>query len=248
MSQLPIYFLILSAVYTFLIFFVYKRSGRFEFDQKIAMDLCFVLMVAGFIGGRLLHVFYESPQIYIQQPSLILKFWYGGFVFYGGFFSCLLAAYLFLKSKNESFYTWSNFMAPVFALGYSLGRWSCFFAGCCYGKFCEMPWAVKFAWDPDQVPRHPTQIYASLWEFIVFLILIYLEKRKFKDARESHSTFPLFGIWLVLHSIGRMVMEHFRDDFRGSFIAGMSISTWISVLTAMVGIIFIARKSQSRAS
>jgi phosphatidylglycerol:prolipoprotein diacylglycerol transferase len=240
MSSLPIYFLILSAVYTALLGFVFFRSKKLGFEPKMALDLSLVLMVSGFIGGRLLHVFYENPDGYLHEPGLIFQFWQGGFVFYGGFFACCLGAFLFLRAKKESFMKWADFMAPVFALGYSLGRWSCFFAGCCYGRYCELPWAVRFSWDPEQIPRHPTQIYASLWEFGVFLILILLERKRIP----SFQGLSLFGIWLVLHSMGRLMMEYYRADFRGVFIAGWSISSWISSFVLLIGLVllFLSRR------
>lgn len=241
MDQIPLYFVILSSVYTFLLLFVYWRAPQFQRDRRMAMDLCFVLMISGFIGGRLLHVFYESPQIYIYQPSLIFKFWQGGFVFYGGLLSSWIASFLFLRSRQQSFLDWANFMAPIFALGYSLGRWSCFFSGCCYGRFCELPWSVKFAWDQSQIPRHPTQIYASLWEMMVFIFLIFWERR----GLQKQISPPLFAVWLILHGIGRIVMETFRDDFRGHFIAGFSLSTWLSFLLILTGLLLF-RKGSSR--
>lgn len=232
MSGLPIYFLILSGVYTLLVFLTYFRSQKMKKETKIALDLGLILMVAGFLGGRLLHVVYEEPQFYSGNPLAIFQFWQGGFVFYGGFITALLGCLVYLKIQKQSFFEWADFFAPIIALGYSLGRWSCFFAGCCYGRACDLPWAVRFEWDQNMVLRHPTQIYASLWELGVFGLLTLFEKKK-------KNTGMIFSLWLVLHGIGRLMMEYFRDDFRGAFYGGLSISSWISAGVISIGFFFL---------
>jgi phosphatidylglycerol:prolipoprotein diacylglycerol transferase len=230
LGSIPTYLLYLSLLYTGLVFYTVSRAHAREKDPKTALELALLLMLGGFLGGRLFHVFYESPEFYMKQPKYILYFWNGGFVFYGGFIGSILLAGAYTWIKKLSFLEWGDFFAPIIAVGYGLGRGSCFLAGCCYGKFCSLPWAVSFDWDPQKLPRHPTQLYAVFWELMVFCLLIFLERRQKAN---------IFYIWLLLHSIGRMIMEHYRDDFRGADYAGLSISSWISLLlfsTAVAGL------------
>jgi phosphatidylglycerol:prolipoprotein diacylglycerol transferase len=221
---LPTYLIYLSLLYCFLIFYVVHRARNQNQDRKIALDIGLIMMVGGFIGGRLMHVFYEEPGYYQPDWSRIFKFWEGGFVFYGGFIVAALGCWLYARWKKISFFSWADFYAPILALGYGLGRISCFLSGCCYGRACDLPWAVTFSWDLNQVARHPTQLYAVLWELVAFAILIILERRKILARNPGF----LFFLWLGLHGLGRLMMEHFRDDFRGAFMAGLSVSSWIS--------------------
>lgn len=220
---IPTYVLTISLVYCLLIFYVYRRSLKKNLSTTTALDLAFIIMITGFFGGRLTHVFYEMPAPYLADGMRIFKFWEGGFVFYGGFLTALFSCLVFLRIRKLSFFEWADFYAPVIALGYGLGRISCFLAGCCYGRFCELPWAVVFPWDQTLTPRHPTQLYAVIWELLLWLALLVLERKKKPVGF-------IFSAWLLGHSIGRLVMEYFRDDFRGSVILGLSISTWISLL------------------
>src|SRR5690606_9254272 len=102
------------------------------------------VMIGGFVGARLFHVFYEAWDVYRDNPWLIVQFWRGGFVFYGGFAGALVAAWMTLRLKKESFLEWANFFAPVIAVTYAIGRIGCFLNGCCYGDYCQWPWAVEF--------------------------------------------------------------------------------------------------------
>lgn len=215
--QIPTYIAFLSLLYCFLAFVTVRRAEAFDYSTRDALDLGFAIMIGGFIGARLFHIFFENPSYYIYETQRVLFVWEGGFVFYGGVFGALCSALILIRVKQLPFGLWSDFYAPLFALGYGLGRLSCFFAGCCFGNFTDLPWAIE--------GRHPTQLYAVFWELGVFAILIVLQKKSLSFLKKPGQ---LFLLWVCLHSLGRLMMESFRADFRGMHILGLSISTFLS--------------------
>lgn len=237
-SQLviPTYVLILSAIFSLSVFVVVKRAQRLNVLVSTALDLTLAIMIGAFVGARLLHVFYEMPEYYLAHPLAIFAVWEGGFVFYGGLAGALILGILVAQKKRVSVLLWCDFFAPLGALGYALGRFACFAAGCCYGKPTELPWALVFP-TVDSFPRHPTQLYASAWELITFLILVALESLVRREKIKAAPVGSLFLIWLILHASGRLLMEHFRDDLRGPAILDLSISTWLSGLIGVAAII-----------
>ena len=73
-------------------------------------------------------------------------------------------------------------LAPSAALGHMFGRLGCFMNGCCYGKACSLPWAVHFPFDHEThgLGVHPTQIYESIGNLLIFIGLsAFYPKRKF---------------------------------------------------------------------
>jgi phosphatidylglycerol:prolipoprotein diacylglycerol transferase len=226
--EIPTYFLVISLVFLGELFYLVKRAQIQKRDLKLALDLYIIVAVSGFMGARLVHVVFEEPAIYLLDPKQIFYFWQGGFVFYGGVIVSTISGWIYLKIIKESFFTWADFAVPIVSSGYMLGRFSCFLAGCCYGKFCDLPWAVA---DRAGIFRHPTQIYAMLTELVALVVLLSLEKRKFLKLGD------LFLLWLCLHGLGRILMEVFRDDFRGHFIWGFSISTLISLAIVGLGLL-----------
>jgi phosphatidylglycerol:prolipoprotein diacylglycerol transferase len=208
-----------------------------------ALDLALVLMLSSLIGARLFHVIYEEPQIYRDDFWRIFQIWYGGFVFYGGLVSAVVMGILWIKYKKLDLLSWLDFFAPLGSFAYAFGRLSCVLAGCCYGKEAKnLPWAMVDHALNDSVLRHPTQWYAVIWESIVLVVLLQSEKRKiFKKGQ-------LFFFWILLHSIGRIIMEVFRDDPRGNLILDLSISTWISILLIMVSMIFFILQAKRSGS
>lgn len=195
-------------------------------NRMIGLDLAILMLVSGLVGGRLFYAVYENLNYYLEHPLDLFKIWQGGFIFYGGFTTALVSAILFIKKRQQNFWQWADFFSPWVAIGYAFGRIGCAIAGCCYGQFCDLPWAI------DQ--KHPTAIYAFLWEIGLILFLKSELKRDFQEGR-------IFLLWLIGHGTGRILMEHYRDDFRGHFIAGQSIGTWISyglILLSLVTLVY----------
>lgn len=198
------------------LFWVNHRAKIRELSVTHALDLALMMMIGALLGGRLLHVLWEEPQYYLENPWAFLKIWQGGFVFYGGLFGAFALAAGWCFRNKQNLLIWLDFFAPVMAFAYAFGRIGCFLNGCCYGRICDLPWAID--------GKHPTQIYAFALELVNLATLLWWEKR---PHRRSGSVFYL---WLALHAIGRLVVEAFRADDRGPMPLGFSVSSWISLL------------------
>ena len=67
------------------------------------------------------------------------------------------------------------------------------------------------------VPLHPTQLYDAANGLVIFVILVWMEKRKTFDGQ-------VFGCFVFLYSVTRYFVEMVRGDPRGSFL-GSTLST-----------------------
>lgn len=224
--SIPTYFAWLSIVYSMMIYWLSKRA---EQDPRrlppiLALDAALWIILSSFIGARLLHVIWETPQLYTENWIAVLSFWNGGFVYYGGLAGGLIGLWFFCRWKRLSFWTLADFLAPMLAIGYGSGRLACFLGGCCFGAYCDLPWAVG--------GRHPVQIYAFVLDGLLGLTLLLSEKRwNWMKVPTCVSSFFLIG-----HGANRILMESLRMDFRGGLIAGLTISTWISILLILFGL------------
>ena len=240
--SLPTYLLIISLAYTIAVIWAFYRAPKLNMERAIALDLGLMIMMGGFFGARLFHIFYENFDYYMLFPWDVFKIWQGGFVFYGGFIGALLACIAYAKLRKIDFWEWADFYAPILAFGYGFGRLGCFLNGCCFGAECDLPWAIEFtqAGLPTGL-RHPTQLYATVWELVLTLPLLLYVFPKFKFPRTGY----IFLSWLLLHATGRFIMESFREDFRGGEIVGLSVSTWISIAIILVSLGLVWRRQQS---
>lgn len=228
--QIPTFYLVISLSVTFILLLLNSELEQNpKINRKITFDLALLIMITGFIGGRMTHVVYEEWNFYREFPLEIFKFWKGGFVFYGGLFLALASVSLYLKNKKQSFYQWADFLTPYVGLSYALGRIGCFFEGCCYGTHCELPWAIA--------NRHPTQLYMSLAEIVLLAVLMYWRKKQ----KDSFKTGLLFLAWVCGHALNRFAIEFFREDDRGAMLANLSISQWLSLVLFMGAFVLLVR-------
>ncbi len=188
-----------------------SRGEREGCDPQKIIDLCFYIMVSALLGARMFYIIVEY-KYFAAAPLEIFKFWKGGLVFYGGLIVAVLVSLWYLKRHQMPVWKVADILAPSIALGQGIGRWGCFFAGCCYGVKTDVPWAVTFADSrslaPQGIPLHPTQIYLSLNALFIFAFLLWLSKRKKFDGQ-------IFWAYGILYSIGRFIIEYFRGDDRG---------------------------------
>jgi len=220
-----------------------REAERLGEDANKIIDVAFYIIIAAILGSRLFYVAINY-KIYIKDPLEIFKIWNGGLVFYGGFIAAVITSFIYLKKNKMPLCKTADIIAPSLAIGHSFGRIGCFFAGCCYGKECTLPWAVTFT-NPDCLaplgkPIHPTQLYSCLSNLVIFIILWLLRKRKKKDGQ-------LFWLYVLLYGTVRSFMEMLRGDFRGETVFGIfSISQIIGITAAFTAIIILIYLGSSK--
>lgn len=228
------------------VFWTMIEAGRAGLDQTILPDAAFRILIGSVLGARLFYVGI-NPERFLDNPLEALMFWKGGLVFSGGILGGTLLGVLYGLRKKQPILRWTDCIAPAVALGQSLGRLGCFFAGCCYGRQTDLPWAVTFSdpvcLAPTGVPLHPTQLYHAAGVFLIFLVLMAVRSRFTTPGRRT-------GLFLVLFAAARVVIEQFRADFRGDLGAflGPITATQITALAFFVlGMYLLLRKSGSKA-
>ena len=219
-----------------------KEADRLGQDPEKIMDLSFYTLIAAVIGSRLFYVFID-PLTFLSDPIEIFRIWNGGLVFYGGFIMAVIVAMIYVKKTGMPLWQTGDIMAPGLAVGQAIGRIGCFFAGCCYGKVCDLPWAITFNHSeslvPQGLPLHPTQLYSVFSDFSIFVVLWLLRKKiRFHGQ--------LFWLYVLLYGITRPIIEIYRGDFRGqTYFQFFSISQVIGIVMAGVAAVMLVRLRRS---
>ncbi len=215
------------------IFLARREARRLQIDEEKILDLCFYIIVAAILGSRLFYVA-THPAYFYSRPLEILKIWSGGLVFYGGFIAAALVVVAYLHRHKLPLGKVSDIAGLSLPLGHFFGRIGCFFAGCCYGKVCQLPWAVSFSHPESLAPLHtslhPTQLYHSAGNLLIFLSLFFFRRHKQYDGQ-------IFWLYILFYGIIRSVIEIFRGDYRGSILFGIfSVSQVIGIISALVAL------------
>lgn len=242
---------VLLAFAAFLVLFIWIKIARREGFKTLQMaDLGLYALLAGILGSKVVLLIVDF-NYYWQNPGEILYIFRAAGVYLGGIIAALIVIILFAIKHRLSIWKLTDTAAIPVPLGQAIGRIGCFFAGCCYGKPVEsLPWSVTFTNPianentgvPLDIPLHPTQLYQSLNDFSLFIILLILWKFKKFDGQ-------ITWIYILLYSITRGVIEFFRGDVS----RGVHFGGWISTsqLMGIAGIIisttmllFLYRKSK----
>lgn len=178
-----------------------KRARQTGFPgSEEVFDFVFVILLSGFLGARLYYVLQHFSS-YAASPLKVFALWEGGLVFYGGLIGALLGFYLYLRRKKIPFLKGMDFILPFVALTQAFGRIGCFLNGCCYGKICDLPWAVKFPEHAHAV--HPTQLYEVAVTLAIFSFLYFrYVKRRFIGE--------ISILYFVFYGTARFAIEFFR--------------------------------------
>lgn len=213
-----------------------REAKRVSEDPEKIIDLALYIIIAAIIGSRFLYVVINWRD-FKDDPLEIIRLWNGGLVFYGGLIGASLVTIWYLRKHRLPVWKTADILAPSIALGQSIGRIGCFFAGCCYGKVCHYWWCITFTHPeslaPKGVPLHPVQLYATANAFLIYVVLTKLRRRKKFEGE-------LFWLYILLYAITRSAIEFFRGDYRGTLFGGLlSTAQTIGIVMALVAIFML---------
>lgn len=219
---------------------VTTRLGRnASFSAEKITNLAVYCAIAGIVGAKLFMFLFDIGD-YIRDPGQIFTMatLQAAGVFHGGFIVALIFAYFYLDRHKMPVLKTMDVFAPGIAVGQAIGRLGCFAAGCCWGKVCYLPWGVRFRSDfaapvPLGVPLHPVQLYESTADLFIFFIL-------YRTFNRSHKAGQVIGLYLVLYSIARFVIEFFRVHEQGLF-GPFSLTQWIALALLILGAALVLR-------
>ena len=211
--------IIIGVVAAFTLVALFFKKKKFTSKDIIDVLICSSFAVA---FGILFALLFQA--LYDLKWEWKLTF-YGGL--FGGVLGFLLTYFLIIKKDSTMKIEEVVKIAPAaITLGHAIGRIGCFLDGCCYGKTTGTVLDMYFPMLGKSVL--PTQLYESIFLFILTAILIFLVfKFDFKYT---------FIVYLGSYSIWRFIIEFFRDDPRGGFITFVSPSQFWCILI-WIGII-----------
>jgi phosphatidylglycerol:prolipoprotein diacylglycerol transferase len=234
---LPSYGVLLATAVLMALWTAKVRAEGVGMDAAHIVDFGLWLVIWALLGAKIMLVVVEWKR-YLGDPAQLFGLARAGGVFLGGFIAAIIAAFVMLRRyKLEALPTF-DVLAPSLALGQTIGRIGCFFAGCCWGHECDLPWAITYTdpaaaanvGTPLHIAVHPFPAYAAAFNFSVFLVLSWLFKKALEPGR-------VFASYLILYGIGRFCLEFTRgDEMRGLYFNGLvSTSQLISAGLIVIG-------------
>ena len=144
-------------------------------------------------------------------------------VFYGGLIGATLLVVLFAIRRRISILEMGDFAIGGVPIGHALGRIGCLINGCCYGSETECGISIAV----DGVHRHPTPLYESIGNFLIYGLLLAYTLRQPKRGR-------VLALYLMIYPVLRFGLEFLRGDERITF-WGLHLAQWVSLAFIVFG-------------
>lgn len=213
---------------------IYKRAPKHDLNSDKMLDFILISVPAGIIGSRLYFVIFNWGM-YKGDILSIVNLRLGGLAIHGGLiFGLGTAAVLCFLYKIRPL-NLMDLTVPSIALAQSIGRWGNYFNSEAHGGPTDLPWAVTVG----NQTYHPTFLYESIWCFLLFLFLIYVDNRRQFEGQ----VFLLYG---MLYSLERFFIEALRTDslMIGPFKQAQVLSLCIIIVFTVTYIILYRRSKQ----
>lgn len=232
-----------------------KRRGE---NPAIVWDGVLIVLLLGLAGARLYHVF-SSPndgsgsgwEFYRQNPLQILAVWRGGLGIYGGLIGGVLGILIVTLRHKLRLMRWLDCVAPGVVLAQAIGRWGNFVNQELYGGPTGSSWwgvTIEPAYRirtssidftdlqayPPETRFHPTFFYESAWNFIGFILLMWISRRFARVLRDG----DIMALYFIWYGIGRGWVElFFRPD--AWTLGVLPTAVWISIGFIGLGLVIL---------
>lgn len=223
-----------------------KRTGQ---NPDNYMDFTMIAIVICVICARLYYVIF-SWDYYSQHLNEIFATRNGGLAIYGGIIGGIATAIVYTKVKKLNFWLFADTTAPSLLLGQIIGRWGNFFNREAFGGYTDGLFAMRYMKEQvSHIPQsvldniinvngvqyiqvQPTFLYESLWNLVVFAILMILKRRKKFDGE-------IFGLYLLGYGLGRVWIEGLRTDQLILGNTGIPVSQLLSAIIIIISIVIL---------
>lgn len=186
------------------------KRKNLNFDDLV--DVFLISLPCAIIGARAYYVIFEFDS-YRDNLINIFNIRQGGLAIHGGLIGAFMAAAIMCRVKKMKFLQYADLVAPAIILAQGIGRWGNFMNGEAHGGpvsyefISRFPEFIQKGMNIGGVYYNPTFLYESLWNFTVFIVLMFILYKK--SNKESGI---VISSYIALYSLGRVFIEGLRTD------------------------------------
>ncbi|WP_312884505.1 prolipoprotein diacylglyceryl transferase [Nocardia barduliensis] len=221
------------------------------------LDVAMFAVPFGLVGGRLYHVATDWQKYFGADgnPVDALKIYQGGLGIWGAVLLGGVGAWIGCRVYKIPLPALGDAVAPPILLAQAIGRLGNYFNQELYGRETDLPWGLEIyrrVGDDGRLDMmngastgvvdkivHPTFLYELLWNVLVVVLLVYVDKR----FRIGHGR--LFALYVAGYCFGRFFIELMRAD-EATKIAGIRINSFTSAVVFLGAIAYFVFATKGR--
>ena len=214
---------------------------REYFLYGLVPNIATSVIIGGIIGARLYYCLLNS-SIYISNPIEIFALREGGMSIHGAILGGVIVHLYQAKKHNIEFLKLCDIFAMGMPVAQAIGRWGNFFNSEAFGLHTTMPWGlyIRPQYRPERFFNseyfHPTFLYESVLDILLFIILYKFVFNKYKDNSGC-----IAAIYLILYSVIRILVEQIRVDCV-KYVFGVPFPLVVSVILIIFASCFLVFK------
>jgi prolipoprotein diacylglyceryltransferase len=210
-----LFMLLAAVVFVVTRHFVPKPAGVRALTAREQLGLLLGAFIGGSFASKLPFVFLHAggpfrPEAWLGDGKTVVLALAGGY----------LGVEVAKKLLHLRVKTGDTFALPL-ALALAVGRWGCFFNGCCRGVPTDLPWGVPFQIDGAWVRCHPTQVYESAFHLAMAAVLAALTWRGALPRQR-------LKLYLISYGVFRFLTEFIRPE--PPLALGLTFYQWAALL------------------
>ena len=206
----------------------YRNAKAMKLDTNLFMDVFFYMIIFGIIGARIYYVVFNF-DLYRDDLLSVFNLREGGIAIYGAIIFGALTVLIYTMVKKQKFLDYTDCIVPALAIAQAIGRWGNFVNQEAYGYETNSLFAMTIMENGKLVTVHPTFLYESVLNLLVFVVLIiFFNKFRKKEGEVTY-------LYAILYGIGRFFIEGMRTD--SLYIGVFRISQIVSIFFVVLGII-----------
>lgn len=239
---IDIYWYAILITISIIIGFIWAKicNGRFDIKFENILDLSLFMIPIAIICARLYYILFNFSY-YSNNISEVFNLRNGGLAIYGALIGAIITIIIFCKKKKINIFNLMDYLAPIIPLGQAIGRWGNYINIEAYGSETNLPLRMEIIENGVTKYVHPTFLYESICNFILFIILTKVsKKRKF--------TGQIVLLYFIGYSFIRFFIEGLRTDslMFGDIRISQLLSLIIFVVSLIIYIINIKLGKKSR--
>jgi len=210
-------------------------------------DFAIYAVIFSIVGARIYYVAFEWEQ-YKDNLLNVFNLRQGGIAIYGAVIGAFTTLFIYCKIKKKTPLLMGDTAMPGLILGQVIGRWGNFFNREVFGEYTDSLFAMRLpesmvrqrdiseliranmAEGTNYIQVHPTFLYESVLNLILFIFMLIYHKHKKFDGE-------ICLLYLGGYGIIRFFVEGIRTDQLKLWNTGIAVSQVLGIVLFVVSVI-----------